>query len=425
MAQTVANLTDVLKEAWTSERLEKQFDDQTPFLDRISKESFEVKSARIGEKAIVPIHKGRSGGYTSTTSAGGSLNPADEQKVDSAEYTLVYHWFQIALETGALNQSVGGDSSLVDAKDLEIEGAISDMAKQNMRQIATSSNGVLAACDTGGASATVELLTDSATSYGYQAMVRGWLYPGLKVDIGAVGNTDSVVAGAEIVSVNESVTDPDIVIDSSVSTTSGTDFVYIANPNSGTAANPELNGLRSMVGSTTDALGGLDPDVAGEEFWKPALVDTTTTVLSLDLLLNMQRAIHQKTGRGARKDGLYVLTSLKQEAAFYSLLQNQVRFAGDGSLSAGGVEGPKWNGLEFNGVPDILDTDLYMLNLKDFVKITGKGITKPTWVSDIEGSGGRLRWGAGTTAFNDAVVSPWQLGMKRRNGSAAAVGLTA
>ena len=41
----------------------------------------EVQTSRIGEKAIVPIHKGRSGGYTSTTSAGGSLNPADEQKV--------------------------------------------------------------------------------------------------------------------------------------------------------------------------------------------------------------------------------------------------------------------------------------------------------------------------------------------------------
>ena len=49
-----------------------------------------------------------SGGYTTTTSSGGALNPADAQKVDSAEYTLVYHWFQIAIETGVLNQSTGG-----------------------------------------------------------------------------------------------------------------------------------------------------------------------------------------------------------------------------------------------------------------------------------------------------------------------------
>lgn len=422
MAQTVANLTDVLKEAWTQDRLEKQFDDQTPFLDRIEKMSAEVRNTKIGEKAIVPIHKGRSGGYTSTSSAGGSLNAADEQKVDSAEYTLCYNWFQIALETGALNQSVGGQSSVVVAKDLEIEGAISDMAKQNMRQVATNSDGILAACDTGGASTTVELLVDSATSYGYQALVRGWLYPGLPVDIGTTADTDTIATGSVITAVKEDASDPDITISDSVSTVSGTHFVYIANPNSASAANPEINGLRSMVGSTTSALGGLDPDVAGEEFWKPAKVDSTTTVLSLDLLLDMQRAIHQKTGKA--KD-LYNATSLKQEAAFYSILQNQVRFSGDAGVGAGNSGAAKWNGLEIHGIPDILDTDWYMLSLSDFVKVTGQGIQKPTWVSDIEGSGGRLRWGQGTTAFQDAVVFPWQLGMRRRNGCAAAIGLTA
>lgn len=425
MAQTVAGLADVLKEAWTSDRLEKQFDDQVPFLDRIAKESAEVSNTKIGEKAIVPIHKGRSGGYTSVSSAGGSLNAADGQKVDAAEYTLVYHWFQIALETGALNQSVGGATSAVVAKDLEIQGAISDMAKQCMRQVATGSNGIIAACDSGGASTTVELLTSSATSYGYDAIVRGWLYPGLKVDIGATSNTDSVVAGATITAVKEDPTDPDITIDSSVSTTSGTDFVYIANPNSGTAANPELEGLRSMVGSTTSALGGLDPDNAGEEFWKPAKVDTTSTTLSLGLLLDMQRAIHQKTGQGAKKRNLYVLTSLKQEANFYSLLQNQVRFSGDANIGAGNVEGPTWNGLEVNGVPDILDTDLFMLTLSDFVRVTGQGIQKPTWASDLQGANAGMLWSQGTTQFGDAVVWPWALGMKRRNGSAAAIGLTA
>lgn len=416
MAQTVANLAEVLKEAWTSERLEKQFYDENPVLERFQK----FPATTIGEKAIVPIHSGRSGGYTSTSAAGGSLNAADEQKVDTAEYTLVYHWFQVALETGALNQSVGGDTSAVVAKDLELQGGISDSAKQCMRQVVTNGNGILAACDTGGPSTTVELLTPSATSYGYDAIVRGWLYPGLTVDIGATSNTDSVVAGATITAVKEDATDPDITIDSSVSTTSGTDFVYIANPNSGTAANPELNGLRSMVGSSTDALGGLDPDTAGEEFWKPAFTDSTTTTLSLDLLLRMQRAVKQKSG----KPHTFNLTSYKQESAFYALLQNQTRFSGD-SQGAGADSNPKWNGMEIMAVPDVLDTDWFMLTIEDMIRIVGKGIQSPTWVSDLEGSGGRLRWGAGTTAFSDAVVHPFQVGMKRRNRSAACIGLTA
>lgn len=422
MAQTVANLTDVLKEAWTSDRLEKQFLDEFPFLNKITREAAEVRKTRIGEKAIVPIHKGRSGGYTSTLPAGGSLNAADEQKVDAAEYTLVYHWFQTAIETAALNQSVGGNTSAVVAKDLELTGALSDVANQCMRQVATAGDGKVAQCDTGGASTTVELLTDSSTSYGYQALVRGWLYPGLTVDIGATTNTDSIVGGATIQSVSESSSDPDIVIDSSVSTVSGTDFVYISNPNSGTDANPELNGLRSMAGSTSSALGGLDPDTTGEEFWKPAKVDTTTTVFSLDLAAALGRAVAQKTGKFPD----YVLTSLKQEENFYLLLQNQVRFAGEANMGAGGTtDGPKWRGMSINAEPFILDQDWYALTLKDIVMITGQGITQPTWASELQGTNKGMQWVADTTRFQDAVVWPFQIGMKRRNSSAAAIGLTA
>jgi hypothetical protein len=421
MAQTVANLADVLKEVWTSDRVKKQFYDKNPFLDAIYKGQYEVSKARIGEKAIVPIHKGRSGGYTSTTSAGGALNPPDEQKVDAAEYTLVYHWFQISLETGALNQAASSKGSAVVAKSLEIEGAINDTRKQCMRQIVTNSDGIIAACDSGGASATVELLTDSATSYGYQAIRRGWLYPGLKVDIGATGNTDSIVAGAEIVSVKKSASDPDITIDSSVSTTAGTDFVYVANPNSGTAANPELNGLRSMVGSSTSALGGLDPDNAGEEFWQPARVDTTTTVWSIDLALDLQADVFQETG----EYGGYILTSAKQQRNFYSYLQNQVRFSGEGGLGAGNVTAPKWNGMEVHALPDVLDQDWYHLTLEDLVIAQGEGIPEPTWVSDLQGINRGLQWIPDTTRYQDAIVWPWQLGMTQRNRSAAAIGLTA
>jgi len=421
VAQTVANLTDVLKEAWTPERIKKQFYDKNPFLDAIYKGSYEVSRAKIGEKAIVPIHKGRSGGYTSTTSAGGSLNPADEQKVDSAEYTLIYHWFQVALETGVLNQATGGNTSAVIGKDLELEGAVNDTKKQCMRQIVTNSDGIVAACDTGGASTTVELLVDSSTSYGYQAIRRGWLQPGTLVDIGATSNTDSIVAGSEITAVKKSSSDPDITISSSVSTTSGTDFVYIANPNSGTAANPELNGLRSMIGSTSSALGGLDPDTAGEEFWQPAMVDTATTVWSIDLALDLQQNVMQETGENFQ----YVLTSLKQQRNFYSYLQNQVRFQGEMKMGAGNVNQPSWNGMEVHAMPDVLDQDWYCLTLSDFVIAQGDGIPEPTWMSDLQGINKGLQWVPDTTGFKDAIVWPWQLGLTRRNSHAAAIGLTA
>lgn len=414
MAQTVSNLTDVLKDAWTQDRLAKQFYDDNPVLDRMQS----LEATTIGLQAQVPIHKNRNGGYTSVAAAGGNLNAAGNQQVDQALYTLVYHWHTVQLETAALAQAAGGDSSVIAAKDLELQGAIADMKRQCTRQLATNGDGKLAACATGGASTTVSLATDTAAIYSYGALVRGWLHVGQVVDIGATNNTDSIVAGATISAVAVSSSAPTITIDSSVSTTSGTDFVYIANPNSGTAANTEMNGLRNIV-NTSGALGGLNPSTAGEEFWSAAARDTSTTALSLNALLNTSRAVRQNTG----KKETYNVTSLKQEQAFYELLQNQVRFGGN-SVDAG--VNAHWNGMEVVALPDILDTDWFCLTIEDFIKISPKGIaSKPTWATDLAGTGGSFQYAAGTTHFDNSVVLPMQLGVKRRNSHAALTGLTA
>src|SRR5689334_7191104 len=122
MAQTVANLASILKDAWTSDRLAKQFYNKNPVLDWFR----EVEATMIGQQAQVPIHKYRAGGATSTAAAGGQLNTASNQQTDQATYTLVYLWRQIELEVAALNQGGGGNQSLVAAKDLEIQGAVDD-----------------------------------------------------------------------------------------------------------------------------------------------------------------------------------------------------------------------------------------------------------------------------------------------------------
>lgn len=414
MAQTVANLTDVLKEAWTSDRLEKQFYDENPFLERIEK----YQATMIGEHALVPIHKGRSGGYTSTGSAGGTLNPADEQKVDQALYTLVYHWFQVDLETGALNQASTGAQSVAVAKDLELQGAIADLRKQCMRQAVGNSDGFIAQTDTTSASTTLELL---ATGYGYDAIVRGWLYAGLPIDIGTTADSDVVTTGNIITDVKEDAADPQLTLTSAVTANNSTHFVSIANPNSATATNPELEGLRSIAGSTTSAVGGLDPQTVGEAFWSPAKVDTATTTFSLGLALDLSRAVHQKTGRPGGQT--YVLTSLKQQQNFYELLQNQVRFDNT-PKGAGEVSAPRWNGMEIHALPDVPEREWYCLTIEDFRIVTGQ-IKKPTWASDLEGSGGRLRWNQGSTNFVDGVTYPFQVAVTRRNSQAAAIGLTA
>ncbi len=406
---TVSTMTSVIKDAWTSQEIAKQFYDENPLLAKFR--SFQATT--IGLQAQVPIHKYNPGGYVSTDSAGGTIQDAQPAGVAQATYTMVYHWFQIALETGALNQTASNAQAVVAAKDLEMRGAVSAVSRQCSRQLAMDGTGRIAATANTASGSTLNL---SATGLGYDAIVRGWLYPGIKIDVGTTADSDASMTGGLITGVTESSTAPAITVASAADASSS--FVSIANPNSATASNPELNGLRNLVG--TGSLGGINPATAGSEYWQSS-TDTATTVLSLDLILNMKRAVQQKTGPAG---GNTLVTSLKQQQNLYLLLQNQVRFGSDGAVSAGASNSVSWNGMEIMALNDIVDRDLYVLTLGDFVRVVGD-ITEPTWASDLEGAGGSFRWAQGTTGFVNGLVFPFQVGVQRRNSHAAATGLTA
>lgn len=416
MAETPTTLADILKDAWGPNQLVQQFEDKAGPLKRIKK----VPATMIGAQAQVPIHKYNAGGFTSFGSAGGDFNTYNNVGVDQAVYTLVTLGMPIDLQFSALNQAGGSNAqSVIASKDLAVKAAISEIGKQGVRQLVTNGDGIVAQCDSGGASTTVELLASpSGTAYGYDALRRNWLHVGSIVDIGTTSDTDSQVTGTTVTAINNSASDPDIVIGTSISTTSGTHFVYIANPNSTSAANSETNGLRNIV-NTSGALGGLNPATAGEEFWAAAARDTSTTVFSLDLALNIQQEVLQNSGEMFTD----VWTGFKQQRNFYSLLQNQVRFNGEMNMGAGDVEKPTWNNMRVSAYPDILDSDWHCLTLSDFQYIHGK-YREPVWASDLQNEAG-MQWRPGTTQFSDAVLVAYQLGVARRNTHGSATGLTA
>jgi hypothetical protein len=412
MAQTVANITDALKQVWTSDRLVEQLYQDNPLLETLEK----TKRFSIGKEAIVPVHKGRSGGYSAKPDSGGTLNAADEQKVDSASYDFKNHWFQIELEAAAIAKTEGGSSkSVANAVDLEVTGAIDDLRKQLTRQALGNGDGIIAQCTTTTAATEVELLS---TGRGYDAIVRGHLYPGLPVQVGTAGDRDADTASSIITAVEEVAATPSITISDAI-TTDSNDYVGVAgSTNAAGTAVYEMHGLRQIV-STTEALGGLDPQNAGEEFWSAAGVDTSTTTLSLDVMLTQSRKVHQKTGKSPN----FVLTSLKQQENFYKLLQSQVRYAGDRGLGAGNDSAVSYAGMTINAQPDVYDRDMFFLTKEDLFLV---GVDKPRWVSDIENGGGvHLRWKQGNTAFVDAVYYPLNLAARRRNSHAALTALTA
>lgn len=395
-----------LKEVWTSDRLEKQFYDKNPTLQKLEKGSAQHT---IGDKAIVPVHTGRSGGYSVVPRTGSqALNPADEQKIAQAQYTWTYHWFQIGIEKSTVDETKGKSNAVANVIDTEVNGALSDAQKQVTRQfLGGNGDALICKCGTTTASATV-VLNASAGEKGAQAIVRGWLYPGLTIDIGTTADEDEVVAGATITAVNDdeanSYATPTITIDSAVTTTSS-HYISVANARAGTTSY-EANGLRNLIGTST--LAGLDP--ATYPGWK-GTVNTTAQDLSLPVLYSMGRTTHQKAG----KKGNWALTSLKQEENLYKQLQAQVRFTGDSGLDAGNVEKVKFAGMEIDSDPDVLDGEWYALTKEDIFLLRDGG---PEWVTK-EFGGNILQWQQGTTRLVGALNWNINFAVRRRNSHAA------
>jgi hypothetical protein len=278
----------------------------------------------IGKQAQVPIWSDlNSGGYTSTSAAGGGAQHGDEpgDQPGALHPVAALHADQPGvLRAQPVRQQLAVDHLRQEPGD---QGAIETLRNQATRQLVTNGDGIVAQCATGGASATISLIASpSGTAWGYDAIVRNWLRPGAVIDVGTTADTDALLTAGTVTAVAESATARRSRRPRR-SRRSGTHFVYIANPNSATAANPELNGLRNIV-NTSGALGGLNPATAGQEFWQAAYA-TRRRRCSARPDAEPQPCGPQKTGAQYTD----VWFGLKQQQNYYSLLQNQVRFAGD------------------------------------------------------------------------------------------------
>lgn len=392
MPATLTAYNDALKRVYTQDRLEAQLYQENPFLDKLGKQT----RYKIGEVARVPLHVSRNGGFTVLPAGGGALNTAGNQGISKAEYGYTHQHQSIAIQGDVLDSSAGDALSVADALETEVSGALDDLRKQITRQLFGNGDALLVKCGTTSSSTTVTLTSVE----GVEAIERGWLYPGLQVDIGTTSNEVSVADGVTITAVSEST--PSITVSGSAVSTSSSNYVSVKNARSG-ATSYEANGLRNLV-STSATFGGLDP--ATQAVWKAANVDTSTTTLSLEAMLTQEQKINQ---RGAKAD--FVLTGLKQSRKFYQLLQQQVRYAGENSLSAGAQDVPTWHGLEIHRHPDCYDEDLYMGKLAHLFLVA---TDKPSWQNKHTG-GEILTWQQGYDAYVAKLTYRFNLGTNRRN----------
>lgn len=413
MPTTVANRLDLAKEVWDSDEMAKQFYDANPWLDMIEKKQRVV----IGKRAQVPVHLDRAGGTSILSNAGGTLNTSGAEQVDQAQYNMAYGYFPVGIQVGAMNEITGGQQSVGDALEHTMSSGIKNLRNHFTRQFLTG-HGRIAACGTGGPSTTLELAAaDVAIAgevTGTHALEMGWIVNDDVLQVGTIADPDSLTTGATVSSVVESRTDPDIVTEDSLTTTQGTHFVRLAS-NGTSVATLESAGLVTIAGTSGNSLGTIDGATVGK--WNPAEVFTTAQLPDLELLLRLNRRVAKKT----ESNELFVLTSLEQLDNIYQFLQTQVRFTGEKELGAGGSENVRWRGMRIHAFPQVPDNFLFFVDMDALEIVVGK-YTKPTWLSDIGGTG--MVRAATSTQFDDQVMYACGLAARRRNSFAAATNLT-
>jgi hypothetical protein len=396
MAATESSLEAALDTIWTRRRFVEQLFEENMLLDKLKK----TDKYTQGKEAKVPLHVSRNGGFTSLPSGGGNLNEAGNQGYDEATFKLTHHHQQVALQGDILDIAGDGDeASIVDAADEEITRALNDMERQFTRMSYADGSGLIAQCRTSDSN-NVDLNTVS----GRQAIERGYLFEGLPIDVGTKEAETAIVDGSKITAVDEekwAVT----VAAGNIAGEGTTHFVSVKNGRSGTTSR-EMNGLRSIYSATAE-IGGLSPAVQRQ--WK-ALVDSTTTELSIAALLNAKRRAKGKS----RKKANFLVASELQQQRLYELIQTQVQFAGDKGLEAGNDEMTKWNGMTIFADPDCPEEDLYIGHLEHLFMVHLKNGGGPYWQNRHTG-GKKLDWIQGTDSYGGKLTWRANLACDRRN----------
>jgi hypothetical protein len=311
MAQNGVAFIAALKQVWVSDTIEEQLYQENELLSLFEKVE---PQKEVGNVALVPIHTGRNGGYTAVSKEGSNeLNAAGRQEVKQAEYTYTHHWYQVELESAVIDESSGSDLSVAKAADFEMKNALLDLKRQLTRQIVATSGALIAETEINAATTTLKLKVAAN-----ELLVRELIFPGLIVSVGTAGAAENSFGKREITEVIPSLTEPKIKISGANVTTAAGEFLSIQGARSGETSF-EMNGLPFMVSETTK-FGAVNPATVTK--WK-SNVDTTTTAISLEALMERQDAIMQASSKEADT----IVAGVKQYRNFYLELQNQVRYS--------------------------------------------------------------------------------------------------
>lgn len=387
MTATLANVDAALKNDYQP-AVREQLVNSWILLAQVQKNTKDVE----GRYAVLSLHVSRNSGVGGRA-AGAALPAAGKQGYAEQRVPIVRNYARIGIHGDLIEASASDKGSFARMLQAELDGAMTDLKNDVSRQLYNDSTKSIAQCGTTSASTTVVLTSPTTTQ------LRQF-HVGMLVDIGTTADKDSVVAGAEIASIDK--TNGTITIDSSVTTTSSH---YVTR--AGTDGN-ELTGLREIV-AASGTLFNVNPSSVPE--WVSTVNDNSGTNRTPTELL-FEKVIEDVHFESDQNIDL-IVTTRGVRRAFAATLQSQKRFTNSVdvkggfsavTVSAGNVE-----------VPLVVDNDAP--NNKAFF-LTTKHLCEHqmgnSW-SFMQRDGSVLKYVSGYDQYEAVIYNYHELTTDRRN----------
>lgn len=402
---TTANLTtlsNVLKDFYVAPVID-QLNNDVLLFNRLDQDN----DSLYGNRAVVPLHVSRSGGI-GFRAEDADLPSAGSQAYDKAVYTLKYGYGRLRVTGPSMELTSSDLGSFVKVLGEEMTDLKDDLSRDLARQTYGDGTGAIATGVAAGSSTTVTVLTSS------EAIDKGWLYPGMVVDIGTLANpvskcTGVAATGVGVITVVTPATPSFTTAVAAAGTVANGEFVFRQGNALASSVSNEINGLQNIVPVAAGNLGGVT--VTTGSFFDNQRRNVAG-VISLD---EIQKGLNQVRLQGGKPS--LAITTFGIQRQIFNILQTQVRYTEPMKLKGG------FDALEYGGLPIVADRDcnwgkLYLLDER-FIKV----YANRDW-HWLEEEGNVLKWVTGRDAWEAGLARYMNIGANRRNVQNVLYGIT-
>lgn len=303
-----------------------------------------------GRQVIIPLHKSRNSGVKSIAIDSGLLPGAGNQGSIQAKVPIKKTMGRIQITADIMQAATSDRGSFIRALEMEQKFLVKDIARQRNRQLASFGQGTLAVIGAGAASATQALINPG----GVTGTVNATRFTPTGAVLAFTDPTGVTLRGVRTVL---SVSDPNITVDSSVTTTTS-DLVSLGTTVGATEAsfNTEMMGLLGLIDGTTfvSNLFSVDRTLAANLFYKSNVL-SNVGVLNPDVLNRGIDNTNEVSGQSV--DRWLCHYSIKRE--IYKLVEADKRYnvnPGQGGKTFD--PGPNTAEFFYAGLPGKTDKDL-------------------------------------------------------------------